>query len=216
MWPFRHRISPHQKEEALSLVFHLQKMLAYQQLAMETVNDSVYTVTGSPTSNELRHASAWLGSPDLVDRYVLPALRQKYRILEKLHEEHKAFGRPAIPKHAELYELFSTFSIVMMERGKLQIQQLTEWVMNPSVEADSSRLDEVESEAMGRLLQGLNNFIRKHGLSNDDFLRINCDVCNSVRQSIGLAPLALGDFTARYFAGMSGIRARFFTDECST
>lgn len=187
-------------------------MLAYQQLSMEVLNDSVYKAGGATVANELSHPTVELASPDF-ERYVLPALHQKIRVLERLIEQHRAFGRPTIRKHAELYELFSALFSIMIERGNRQIEDGTEWVANPSSETDPRPLVDVERQATAKSLRALNKFIRKHGFSNDDFLKINCEAFNSVRHSIRLAPLHLEDFTSRYFAGMSGNRARFFSED---
>jgi hypothetical protein len=215
MWPFNRRISRLEMEQSLSLIFHLQKMLAFQQLSMEITNDATILAIGTPLVDEIRHQSVSLMSPELFGQHVLPALLHKYSILEKLKQEHDVFGTPSIPKHAKLYELFSQFFIALMERGKLQIEEGTKWVANPSIDADMTRLDDAERNAMTSSLVALNKFIRKQGLSEDKFLNINCRAFNAVRQSIGLAPLSLPDFSSRYFSGISGMRVRFFTDEIS-
>ncbi|MFC1971575.1 hypothetical protein ACFLV0_06610 [Chloroflexota bacterium] len=43
---FSKRLSGSYKEEAIALVRHLQTMLAYQQLAMETYNDAAASIAG--------------------------------------------------------------------------------------------------------------------------------------------------------------------------
>lgn len=213
MWPFSSRISPEENAQALRLIVHLQKMLAYQQLSMEVLNDSVGAITEIPT-NEVERPEAFLDSTNQVEfeQNVLPALQRKLNILEKLSEEHKAFCRPVIPQHADIYDLFSEFFTALTERGKLQITKGKKWVANPNVDVDASRLDEVEKQSMSKSLPALNKLIMKHGLSNEDFLQINCEAFNSIREFVGLAPLPLVEFVSRYFAGMSGQRARFFTD----
>lgn len=214
MWPFSSSISPEEREQALRLIVHLQKMLAYQQLSMEVLNDSVRTVTEMPT-NEVERSEAFLDSTNQAgfEQNVLPALQRKLNVLEKLSAEHKAFCRPVIQRHADIYDLFSEFFTALTERGKLQITEGKRWVANPNADVDPSRLDEAEKQSMSKSLPALNDLIRKHGLSNEDFLQINCEAFNSVREFVGLDPLPLVEFVSRYFAGMSGQRARFFTDE---
>ncbi len=101
----------------------------------------------------------------------------------------------------------------MKERGRLQIEEGTKWVTSPSNEIDALRLDDVEKQRMNKSLPALNKFIRKHGLSNEDFLQINCEAFNKVRQFVNLGPLSLEEFVDLYVAGMSGQRVRLFTGE---
>jgi hypothetical protein len=59
----------------------------------------------------------------------------------------------------------------------------------------------------------LNNLIyEKIGLTPDQWLDIVWEAFNSVRDSLGLAPLDSDVFRSLYFSGLQGKRVRFFSD----
>lgn len=65
----------------MRMIKHLQKIVAYQQLAMEIVNDAYAKATGSgtPMNEGLRRPQGVLDEAS-VAKYVLPALHRKNTI----------------------------------------------------------------------------------------------------------------------------------------
>ena len=84
---FSNRLSGSQKEEALAMVRHLQIILAYQQLAMETYNDAAAIAMGDvkiPYGAELTQRAQFnFSNPTLVAQYVTPAIAKKIEMPEK-------------------------------------------------------------------------------------------------------------------------------------
>lgn len=73
-----------------------------------------------------------------------------------------------------------------------------------------TQLDNAEVQTMDKALLTLNQTIESLNLSGEEFLEINRNAFNFVREDIGLSPLSNQRFQEIYFAGLSGQPARFF------
>lgn len=84
------------------MVRHLQTMLAYQQLTMETYNDAAAIAAGKlPYGGESNRPYFTFSDPTLVARYVLPAIAKKieiFQFMETKHQEASALATANLKK----------------------------------------------------------------------------------------------------------------------
>jgi hypothetical protein len=149
---------------------------------------------------------------EAVRRSIIPAIEAKITILKKMEQAHKAIGRPTLEPLSEPYGAFESLLAVMQERARAQFDAWTAWIEEPSADVDTLQLDAAESHALDISVASLNALIDKAGLKLEAWLDLNCGVFNTVRKSVGLAPLTETDFRMRFFAGQAGLPARFFRD----
>jgi hypothetical protein len=216
-WFLKSGLSGSEKRVALELIRHLQTMYAYQQFAMERVNDAgaVAAGTGTPTDEGLVRPQMLLWQPRAVAEYVLPALQTKLETLALMDKQHRAFFcEPGVGPIRLAYDDFTSLLAIMRERATLQYEGFNAWSKDPSLETDVSGLDSAESAALNKSVASLNDLIAKAGLrvNEEPWLELNCEAFNAVRGSVGLPPLSGPDFRRRYFGGMAGRPARFFRD----
>lgn len=211
---FSRKVPDSEKEGALALVCHLQRMLAYQQLAMETYNDAVASVVGDPPlgAEVWGRAEATFSSPVLVADYVIPALEKKIEILGLMEAQHQKGTALATAKLGQPYEAMRSAIRTMLDRAQLQYQGFKRWVQSPETAVDVTRLDGPELAAIDRAVSALNDLIKRVGLTPDEWIEINREAFNSVRASVGFLPLDTDAFRSRYFRGLTGERVRFFAD----
>lgn len=212
---FSRQVPDSQKEGALVLVRHLQRMLAYQQLAMETYNDAAASVVGDPPhgAEVWARAKVTFSSPALVAEHVVPALEKKIELLRLMEAQHQQASALATTKLLrQPYQEMTSAIRAMLDRAELQYQGFTQWVQSPQTAVDVSRLDGPELAAIVRAVSALNDLIKRVGLMLDQWIKLNQEAFNSVRASVGLPPLDSDVFRSRYFGGLTGERARFFAD----
>jgi hypothetical protein len=212
---FSRKLPDSEKEGALALVRHLQGILAYQQLAMETYNDAFAAIAGEPPLG----AEAWnrpqavFDKPELVSKYIIPALEKKIEILKLMETKHQSASTMATSKFLLPYQEMTSAIQAMLDRAHLQYDGFTQLVRGSQTFSDSTSLDEAETLAIDRAVMALNNLIyEKIGLTPDQWLDIVWEAFNSVRDSLGLAPLDNDVFRSLYFSGLQGKRVRFFSD----
>ena len=214
-WFSRSRLSAQDKDAGLVLIWHLQKMLAYQQVAMEGYNDAMARSAGmGTTTNEglMNMQPAMLMSdPAAVRQHVLPALTRKIEIFQSMEREHKAISRPTTKALRQAYDDFSSALRLMQERARLQHEGFSAWADDPTLDVDMIRLDAPEFEAISRSAASLNELIAKIQLETNAWLDVNCDAFNAVRASIGLPPMSGADFRSTHLGGLAGEPARFFS-----
>ncbi|MCJ7791791.1 MAG: hypothetical protein MUP49_05240 [Dehalococcoidia bacterium] len=211
---FSRQLPDSEKEGAVALVRHLQEMLAYQQLAMETYNDALAAIAGDPPpgAEVWKRATADFSSPALVSEYVIPALAKKIEIIQLMETKHK-LKSTLVPVKLQLpYQTMTSAISVMLERAHLQYDEFTQWIQNPQTAVNVRRLDKPELSAIDRAVKALNDLIKRVGLTPDEWMDLNQQVFNSVRTSLGLVPLDRDVFCSRYFRGLSGERVHFFSD----
>lgn len=206
--------SSQKKEIDLKFISHFQKLLAFQQLFMERYNDALAKVAslGELRNEAFSRPTALLNDPEAVAEFVIPALREKIAILDKMETEHQEIGEPESDKIERIYQDFTNALHLMKERAQLQFDGFLAFINDEDFDVDVTRLDNAETQAMDKAILDLNNTIGDLGLSGEDFLKINCNAFNSVRESIGLQPLSNQRFQEIYFAGISGSPARFFSE----
>jgi hypothetical protein len=142
---FSRQLPDSQKEGALVLVRHLQGILVYQQLAMETYNDAVAAAVGGPPPHGAEvwvQARATFSSPALVSEYVIPALKKKIEILQLMETKHQQARALAPAKLQQPYRQMTSAIRAMLDRAQLQFQGFTRWVQSPQTVLDIVRLDE--------------------------------------------------------------------------
>ena len=203
------------KEKDLEFISHFQKLLAFQQLFMEQYNDAIAEVAnlGELRNEGFSRPIVSFDDPDAVAEYIIPALKEKVEILDKMETEHQKIGEPESTKIREIYHNFTEALRVMKERAQLQLNGFSAFVNDDDVDIDMTQLDNAEVQSMDKALLNLNETMANSGISGEDFLKINCDVFNYVRKSVGLSPLSNQQFQEIYFAGLSGQPARFFNAE---
>ncbi len=212
---FSNRLSGSQKEEALAMVRHLQTMLVYQQLAMETYNDAIAIVAGKiPYGAEVTHrAHVNFSNPTLVAQYVIPAIAKKIEIFQLMETKHREVSVLATANLQKPYQEMTAAINAMLERARYQYQGFQQWVNNPQVDIDTMRLDGYELAAIDRSIKTLNELIfKKIRLTRDEWLDIVQEAFNSVRASLKLIPLSKDIFRSQYMRGISGEHVRFFRD----
>jgi len=212
---FSKHLSNSQKEEALAMVHHLQTMLAYQQLAMETYNDAAAIAAGEiPHGDEItQRASLNFSQPTLVAQHVIPAVARKIEIFQLMEMRHREMSNLATASLQEPYQEMTALIDTMLERARLQYHGFQQWVDNPQVDIDTTRLDRNERAAIDRAVKALNELIvKKIRLTQDEWLDIVQESFNSVRASLKLIPLSKDTFRSQYMRGISGERPRFFKD----
>jgi len=208
-------LSDRQKEDALGMVRHLQTMLAYQQLAMETYNDAAATAAaeGQYGDELTERGSLNFYQPTLVVQHVIPAVAKKIEIFELMGKRHREMRNLATASFGKPYQEMAAAIDTMLERARLQYRGFEQWVKNPEVDVDTTRFDRDESGAIDRAVKALNELIVKEsGLTQDEWLDIVQESFNSVRASLQLIPLSRDVFRSRYMRGIRGERPRFFKD----
>jgi hypothetical protein len=211
---FSRWLGGNQKEEALTLVRHLQTMLAYQQLAMETYNDALTSVGGvirQGTGVSVRTVVGF-SSPALVAEKVIPALEKKIGILWLMEAKHHLASKLATGELWQPYQEMTSAIRALLHRADLQYQRFTKWVQSPQTSLDTSSLDRAELVAMYSAASALNDLIRRVGLTPEEWMDINKEAFNSVRVSIGLSPLGRDVFRSLYFRNLKGEPVRFFAE----
>jgi len=200
-------------KEGVKLVYHLQRLLAYQQLTMERMNDALAVVSKSPTPRfeGLLRPTMSVTDESAIRKVLLPQLVEKLSIIDKMVAEHHRLSLPSEEISERAYIAFEDFLDVMRCRAELQHAGYTLFVESEVTDIDLTSLDEAEKKAMDTALSALNALIAEQGLVSD-LMEINCTVFNEVRTSVGLRALNLEDFSVRYFGGMIGRKARFFSD----
>ena len=83
-------------------------------------------------------------------------------------------------------------------------------LLKEKIDVDVTALDAEEMRVIDKALLNLNSLMQNSGVTGEDFLKINCDAFNFVRNSVGLPALNQESFQEIYFAGISGEPARFF------
>jgi hypothetical protein len=212
---FSRRLSGSQKEEALAMVRHLQTMLAYQQLAMETYNDAIAIASGRiPHGSEVtQRAYANLSDPTLVAQYVIPAVAKKIEIFQSIEMKHREVSVLATANLKVPYQEMTVAINAWLERARYQYHVFQQWVNDPQVDINTVRLDRYELAVTDRALKALNDLIfRKIRLTRDEWLDIVQEATNSVRASLKLVPLSKATFRSQYMQGISGERVRLFKD----
>jgi len=213
---FSKHLSGSQKEEALAMVRHLQTMLAYQQLAMETYNDAAAIAGGEVQyGDELtQHTSLTFYQPTLVAQYVIPAVAKKIEIFQLMQTKHREASVLSATKKYQKAEAEMWLAItVMLARAEVQYEGFKQWVDNQETNIDVTRLDAQERMAIDRATKALNELIfKKIRLTYDEWLDIVQEAFNSVRASLKLIPLSKDTFRSQYMRLISGERPRFFED----
>lgn len=212
---FSRRLTDSQKKEALTLVNHLQTMLAYQQLSTEIYNDAIANDTGEiPNGGEVtqRH-SVNFSSPFIVSKYVIPALEKKIKILELMQTKHREASILKTANYEQQYEEMTAAIKAMMDRACFMYQGFKQWVNNEVRKIDVTVLDNDEIVALDRAIKSLNEIIfKKLGLTSDEWLDIVQESFNSIRTSLKLIPLTKEIFRSRYMSGVNGEHVRFYSD----
>jgi hypothetical protein len=211
---FSKRLSGSQKEEALTMARHLQTMVAYQQLAMETYNDAAAIASGRiPHGSELTHRSVYFSDPALVAQYVIPAVAKKIEIFQSIEMKHREVSVLATANLKVPYQEMTAAINAWLERARYQYHVFQQWVNNPQVDIDTVRLDRYELAATDRALKALNDLIfRNIRLTRDEWLDIVQEAFNSVRASLKLVPLSKDTFRSQHMGLISGEQVRFFKD----
>jgi len=215
-WLFGGKGGSFDRDEALRLVTHLQRMYAGQQLTMEIVNDALALAAqvAMPVNEGLVRPVLPIRDVQAVEEQVLPALAAKAQILEGMASSHAVLPRPTHPALREAYDDFTAALAIARQRGDEQFRGFSAWAEDPALDVDSyvSQSDSSEAAAMSRSVGSLNVVIEKLGLSADAWLLVNRTAFNDVRTGWGLAPLSEDEFRTRYLSGLAGQPARFFTD----
>jgi len=215
---FRRRgLGEPEKSQAIALVQHVQTIYAYQQLTMELYNDALLRAGIRSHGRELAHRTGIGQTTNAdVERLVLPASQAKMGLVKRMTEIHGAFGRPTSPSLQPAYDDCSRFLESMRKRAEAQYASINEWLGNPAAAGfETLRLDNEERLALDKSIQTLNALIEASRLDPEAWSVLNCAAFNSVRSSQGLTPLTQQEFQERYFTGMAGGTARFFTQENS-
>jgi hypothetical protein len=190
-------------------------MGALQQLSMEIYNDGMAAAASSIHRGDetFDRGRGVFADPELVRERFLPACERKIEIAKAMIAEHEAFDLSGLAENqVQLLRLYSEFLTVFMARARTQQSGITDWLDDPTIDVDTrmSTLDSSESLAMMTSIGELNRLIEQAGLSGEPWLVINCDAFNQVRHRIGVPPLLLTDFRARFLQGIAGGRARMF------
>jgi hypothetical protein len=197
--------------EGLEAVRHLQKLVAFQQFAMEKVNDAFAKAANmGPLTNEgVYRPSVIFSDPTLVEEVLLPALEEKLRIIRHIDQLQRAFDAPATEPFREAYISLNTAIDYMEERARWQIEGFQEFIQGRD-NVDTTQLDNAETETMDIALLNLNMCIQDIGVDADGFLDILHDAFNAVREDVGLSPMSNSTFRDLYIGGLEGEPARFF------
>jgi hypothetical protein len=211
---FSKHLSGSQKEDALAMVRHLQTMLAYQQLAMETYNDAAAIAAGEiQYGDEVTKHDLTFYQPTLVAQHVIPAVAKKIEIFQLMEMRHREMSILATASLQEPHQEMTALIDTMLERARLQYHGFQQWVSNPQYDIDTTGLDRDEDAACYHAVKALNELIfKKIRLTHDEWLDIVQESFNSVRASLKLIPLSKDVFRSQYMRLISGERIRFFKD----
>ena len=210
MWPFR--TDPREKGARIPLIRHCQVMLAYQQYAGEVYNKGAAAASGAPADapSAFQRQAAVFTSPQLVAKYLVPALERKVEIIRLMKEKHREAIDLSVGSLEKPYNELTGLIEVMLERALLQFTGFTEWVTDPSLDLNVTRLDAPELRAIDRSVGALNRVIKKSGVTLGEWMEINGEAFNDVRADAGLSPLSQETFRDRYLGGLEGEGAWFF------
>lgn len=111
--------SPEKKEADLKFISHFQKLLAFQRLFMEQYNDAVAKAAnlGELRNEGFSRPTVSFDDPATVAEFIIPALKRKINILDKMQTEHRKIGEPESYKIREIYRSFTDSLKVMKERA---------------------------------------------------------------------------------------------------
>ncbi|MBF8266953.1 MAG: hypothetical protein HW388_461 [Dehalococcoidia bacterium] len=120
------------RDEAISLIRHLQKMLAYQQLSMERYNGAAALASGSPPGSGMAVERPLFSvqSRTLVSQYMIPALEYKIELICSMKDEHEQVGQLVTEEIRRPYDEMSVAINMMLERANLQYQGFTSFEQN--------------------------------------------------------------------------------------
>ncbi|MBK9216421.1 MAG: hypothetical protein IPM59_12670 [Chloracidobacterium sp.] len=200
--------------EGYENALHLQRMIVFQQLAMERVNDAMATAAnlGTPTNEWSVRPSVILKDEGAVGRFVLPALREKAEIFRMMDREQTRREIPRSDPFRAAFISFNTALEIMQLRTQNQIDSFEYWLSDGDIEATSSTLDHEEAQAMDEALLLQNICLQTLGLNGEGFLAFLNVAFNDVRRHIGLAAMDQARFRGLYLGGLEGKPARFFND----
>jgi hypothetical protein len=203
-----------EKESAVLFIRHLQTVLVYQQLSMEIYNDAAYSILGKPQNGAevFFRPTGTFWDPALVEERLIPALKRKIQIIHLMETIHQQVKPLSSGVKREPYDLMTAYIRACLDRANLQYDSYSNWITNPQLDVDAKKLDNFELAALDRAVISLNCLIKKSGITNDEWLDIINDAFNSVRASIGLAPMNKNTFRSRYMRGLKGELIRFFSD----
>lgn len=205
--------------EAVALIRHLQKLLAYQQLSMEIYNDALTVASGGlmTSGGVVERVQALTTDPDLARSHVLPALDEKLRIIEQMRDEHVRLPGPLRAYDHELFTLFVALLDAIVLRAEAQRASMTIFVESdtepiPGTDAE----DDAEDAALTAAISRLNALIGRQGLADspETFVALNHEVFNEVRAWRGLPSQNYAAFAPTYVALLSGdYEMRLFSDD---
>ena len=140
-------------DPTMSLIRHLQKMLAYQQLSMERYNDAASFASGSPSSSGMAVGNVPFNVQNrtLVSQHVIPALEYKIELIRSMKDQHEQAGQLVTEEIRQPYDEMSAAINVMLERANLQYSGFSSWVQNPDSDVDVTRLDQDEFDLISDL-----------------------------------------------------------------
>lgn len=210
MWLFR--TDPKQKVARMSLIRHCQLMFAYQQYAAEVYNKGAIAASEAPVDapSGFQRQAADFASPELVAKYVVPALVRKVEIIRSMMEKHQDAIDLAVGDLWKPYDEFAQAIDMMLHRGTMQLAGFEEWVRDQSVDTDVTQLDASEMRAIVRSAEALNRLIKKAGVTSAEWLEIYGEAFNEVRAVAGLPPLSHETFSDWYLRGLAGESVWFF------
>ncbi len=187
-WPFKGRHSEADRNAILAFVRHCQSLIAWQQLAMELVNDGLERAAEQFAAGDelLVRSLGGVSSPELARVRMLPALEEKVRILTSVYSTHESVHGGLLTSattHLGSKLMLDAVS-VWLARGHLQLQCWTAWTQDPSIDLSEriSALDSDEMHRTGIALHELNSLIQRIGLERNEFLEVN-------RQAFNLVPI---------------------------
>lgn len=180
--------------------------MAFQQLAMETYNDALYTsaqaIIALAAPLEQR-SGAMVTETDLVERHVLRAIDEKLLIIDVMRASHAGFPDTLTPDGRQLYGLFSELLDAMEGRAAVQLDA-ARVLIERGERLDTSIADQAEQIAFVAAVTGQNALIAAQGLEVEEFIGMNHDVFNEVRFWRGLPSLSKEEFNPLFIAALSG------------
>jgi hypothetical protein len=202
-----------ERKTTLELIRHLQTMYAYQQLSMERYNDALLAAGIGSRGPELSHRVVEGAEiPNKVAEHLIPAFAEKDEVFGQIDKVHVAFGRPTSSQLRPAYDDFSRFLDAMRTRLVAQREAFNGWAADKDATAFLTPAEDLaEMRACDASITTLNALIAQIRLSPDNWLNINADAFNLVREWIGLSPLTRAEFREKYSQGQETGSARFFS-----
>ena len=182
--------------DGITLIEHLQKMLAYHQLMMELYNRAAVSADNDPSK---------------LKTDMRPVMAFKWRLLKHIDSEHEAFKVPDSESQKAAYSACS-LAIALMHARRVGQDATVSAIIAGESPRDYRHLDDREFEAVDSLQRHSHVVTKELGIGTSQWVQINCNAYNAVRKELDLKPFGYDEFGRMLYEEVSGKQVDFFPE----